>query len=427
MPPYLTALILVAVLHSPALAGSVELQGETWKALAFPVVPEPERAPGPKIADRSVRIRTVEDGLEVHARWVVETDEPGWMHGVLFGPGAHLEMVTWNGRPAIFAALSEGTVIAGWVEDRVEIELQAFLPGDPRTRAMPLRLLPSVRGSIEVEDADLTLRKQKGDRPVVAVEGRFLTGAEHLEVALAPPPERARGTLAIAHAGVGLTVGDAEVRGRAHLVWELRRGQLEAVAFRAVEVGSDLEVVGDNVRSWRRAGDRVEVALQSPVDQRLEIDVRWTSAVPGGTEASLPLPLIEPLDAWRTDGALQIARDGEVEVVPELRGWSSIPASELPEWSRGLIEGTPTASFQSAGSTGGALGLFRFQPVAMPPVVVDVASYTVATTEEGRLLGRAHYEVRNERAAHLRVLPPEGSRIIGVRVGGETALPISDG
>ncbi|MBW2255020.1 MAG: hypothetical protein JRI25_10535 [Deltaproteobacteria bacterium] len=56
-----------------------------------------------------------------------------------------------------------------------------------------------------------------------------------------------------------------------------------------------------------------------------------------------------------------------------------------------------------------------------------MASYTVATTEEGRLLGRAHYEVRNERAAHLRVLPPEGSRIIGVRVGGETALPISDG
>jgi hypothetical protein len=427
MAPHLTTLVLAVALHSPALAGSVELSGDTWRELAFPEVPEPAPAPGPRIADRSVQILPVEDGLELRARWLVETDEPGWMHGVLLGPGAHLEAVTWNGRPAVFAALSSGTVIAGWVEDRVEITLHGFLPGDPSTKAVPLRLLPSVRGSIVVEAEDLTVRPGGDERPVVVVDGRFATGAEHLEVALAPPPERERGTVAIAHAGVGVTVGDAEARGRAHLVWELRRGRLEAVAFRAVGVGPDLEVVGDNVRSWRRTGDRVEVELQAPVEQRLELEVRWTSAVPGGTEASLPLPRIEPLEAWRADAALQLARDGEVEVVPELTGWSSIPAAELPEWSRGLIEGTPTASFRAAGSAGGMLGLFRFQPVAMPPVVVDVASYTVATTEEGRLLGRAHYEVRNERAVHLRVVPPPGSRIIGVRVGGETALPISDG
>ncbi|HEY8377085.1 MAG TPA: hypothetical protein VIK91_11375, partial [Nannocystis sp.] len=36
---------------------------------------------------------------------------------------------------------------------------------------------------------------------------------------------------------------------------------------------------------------------------------------------------------------------------------------------------------------------------------------------------RAHYEVRNERAAYLRLSPPAGFRVIGVRVGGTTATP----
>ncbi|MCA9638630.1 MAG: hypothetical protein KC420_21520, partial [Myxococcales bacterium] len=56
-------------------------------------------------------------------------------------------------------------------------------------------------------------------------------------------------------------------------------------------------------------------------------------------------------------------------------------------------------------------------------VVVDVAGITIAASREGRVLMRAHYEVRNERAAHLRITPPPGMKILGARVAGETALP----
>ncbi|MEZ4382022.1 MAG: hypothetical protein R3A79_11795 [Nannocystaceae bacterium] len=116
-------------------------------------------------------------------------------------------------------------------------------------------------------------------------------------------------------------------------------------------------------------------------------------------------------------------------MLPELRGWTAVASADLPEWGRGLVEGTPTAAYTAAERRDGRLGLLRFVPVEGPPVVVDVAGITAASSREGRLLMRAHYEVRNERAAHLKITPPPGMRILGARVAGETALPArgSDG
>ncbi|MCA9709263.1 MAG: hypothetical protein KDK70_25690, partial [Myxococcales bacterium] len=211
--------------------------------------------------------------------------------------------------------------------------------------------------------------------------------------------------------------------GRAHVQWELRHGALERVRATVADLGEDLVVEGRDVARWSRTGDTLDVELNAPVGGRVELELRWSQAVPPGDEARLPVPRIEP-DAWRSESSLQLARDGEIEVIPAAEDWTAVAAAELPPWGQGLVEGTPTAAYQRAGGTGaGHLELLRFIPVPGPPTVVDVAAYTMATTEEGRVLMKAYYEVRNDRGAHLTVRPPEGLHIIGARVAGETALP----
>ncbi|MBL8971144.1 MAG: hypothetical protein JNK56_11210, partial [Myxococcales bacterium] len=151
------------------------------------------------------------------------------------------------------------------------------------------------------------------------------------------------------------------------------------------------------------------------------------AALGKATESRVPLPQVRFDEVFRAEASLQLARDGEVEAVPVLSGWTPSSAAGLPAWGQGLVEGAPTAAFLASGAAGGELELLRFVPIEGPPVVVDVAAYTIATSREGRALMRAHYEVRNERAASLKLTPPPGFTVLGVRVAGETAVIARDG
>ncbi len=424
---------MLLAFQSPS--GTAEVEGGHWHQLTRETRPPEDELPGPFAATREVVLTPVKGGVRVDARWKVRALRPGWFSGMLLGTDveAHVERVRWNGKPAAFSTAREGSVVFGYVNRDTVIELRAFIPGDPARKEVEIDLLPAVSGEVRVAGTG-NLRPRVRDRALgrqlLLHQGRFSTGGPTLALELLDPAtipsEATRPDLVVATAGLGLTVGEAELRGRAHIVWEVRHGTLERVSLTASGLGDDLQVEGPNVREWKRSGDRIEVELQEASRDRVDLQLRWTAPVPEGTESSLSLPRVEPHEAFRTESSVQLARDGEIEVLPELDGWQAVAASQLPEWGSGLVEGTPTASFTLAGTAGGELGLFRFVPVEGPPVVVDVAGYQVAASREGRLLMRAHYEVRNERAAHLRVQPPKGTRIIGAQVGGESALPARD-
>ncbi len=419
-------LLLVLLLAPAAQANSVSMSGARWKALQAPDDPELPAAPAPVAAERTVRIERIEDAVRVTATWKLRSWEPGWFDAPLTDGNYHVVRSTWNGQEAA-TKVEDGVVrVTGFVDGPATVELVIEVPGDPTERPVALRLMPAVKGTVDVVAPDL--QAELTGAGVVKTGDGFLTTDEKLSLALKPPSTAPpRGTLAIAHAGLGLTVGDAELRGRARLLWEVRQGSLDSVRFSAANTGRDLDVSGANVASWSRAGDTVTVLLRKPVRDRLDLDVTWSSDVPSGSEASLAVPRVQPLDAFRTDAALQLARDGDVEVVPLLDGWETIPVASLPSWGEGLVEGTATAAFQRSGAPTGQLSLLRLDLVEQPPVMVDVAQFEVTTTDHGRTLTRAMYEVRNERASHLRIVPPDGSTILGVRVSADTALPTTDG
>jgi hypothetical protein len=418
----------------------VSIDGWRWESLrAIAELEEPVvKPPGPWAADRQVQIERATDGVRIRVTWALEALEAGWLTGPLIGPvtGMRVESVTWVGRDLGVTSTPAGEEIALEMKakSRGALKLVVFVPADQLPGGVDgsigVWLMPAVHGELRLTGAapeGLVGELVADGQARRMIDGRFWAGEAQLSLSWVDATtvsDDAGGPLAVAQSGVGLTFGDGEVRGRARVSWLLRRGQLESVSIDTAGLGRDLEVVGPNVHEWVRNGDRIDITLKEPVDGRFDVDLRWTQGLPEGAEAQLAAPRISPQQAYRTETFMQIARDGELEVVPELSGWSAVASTELPEWAGGYIQGTATATYRHDGENGGArFDLLRFVPLSGPPVLVDVAAYEIATTDEGRSLVHARYDVRNERASHLRVELPDGSRMLGVRVNGETVTP----
>lgn len=422
---------------------------ESLRAMAEAAKPKPTPPPGPWATHREVVIERSSEGLRVRGTWSLASVEPGWWTGRLLGPlaGMRVESATWRGKAIGVTETSAGleaSVELG-AKTRGELELVAFIPAESLPGgvdgALALDMAPAVRGEVLVKGAGGLASAPDGRVPELVADGNarrtldglFWAGEQGLRLDWVDAPAQddavAEGPLAVAQAAMGLTFGDGEVRGHARVSWLLRRGALDQVSLRVEGLGNDLALAGPNVLEWTRSGDRIDVKLREPADARVDVELRWTRGLPNEAEASLSAPRILPDQAYRTERTIQVARDGEFEVLPELEGWTAVASTELPDWAGGYIQGSATASYRREGKGAGEarFDLLRFVPISGPPVVVDVAAYEIATTDEGRSLVQARYDVRNERASHLRVALPPNSRLLGVRVGGEAVTPAADG
>ena len=410
----------ILVLTQLAQAGTVTLDGARWKQLLPPEEPKAEVAPGPAITWRRLSLKPGEKEILIDGVYKIHTARPGWLDVLLAGPGVEVRTARLAGRNAPIATGPDGTVLTVWVEGDAQLEVTAAASGDAARQPITLDLLDAPQGHVDVR----TTRKVRltSKAAIAKVSDTFWTGARDLSLRTldwekaGPKPN-----LVISQIGVGATLFDAEMLVKAHVRWGILHGELEEVSFDVPTAGADLQLDGPQVASWSRAGDRVTVRLRDPEDASVDVDLTWTSTVPEGDESRWALPRIRTQQTFRTERSLQLARDGEVEMVPDLDGWTATTGAKLPEWGRGLVEGSPTAAYTTTGAGEGSLGLFRFTPVSAPPTFIDVAAYDIAVTEAGRALIRAHYQVRNERGAFLRILPPPDTTIVGARVSGKTA------
>jgi hypothetical protein len=410
---------------STSLRGEVDLEGAHGLAL---LPPEPGPPAGPHAAARKVSIARAEGGVRITATWTLAATKPGWYAATLLGPGAHVERISIGGARATGAGGDAGTLAIARVDGRSTIELVAFVPGDPARGPVPISLAPAVKGTIELVGLSGVRLEEDGGLPVPR-RGAIHFGAPEA-IVLAPAPAKPKddgAPVVVGQVGLGVTVGDAEIRTHARLRWELRRGQLAQVAVRVTGAGDDLEVTGPRVRKHERTGDRIVVELDAAESRRVDVELRWSKATPKG-EAVVDLPEIRLEDVARSELTVEIARDGDIDVLPELAGWTATAPQAMPAWGRDLIEGSATAAFRAKGDAApGKLALLRFVPVAGPPAVIQRALVRIAATAEGRALVQVRWELANERKAQLRMGLPKGATLLSIEAAGRDVRPARDG
>lgn len=406
------------VIFPDAVAADVTIARTTWEAMQ-PLVSENERL-YPWVSSRVLRVIPDGEGASMEALWWVEAPSAGWLRLPLAGEEIMVETCSFEGES--IALTSEGGARVAWLHVTRPgwVRLTGRVDGSLE-QGISIHLLDAPRG--ELRAAGLGM-----DGAMIQVEKDvWAGGAAEFRIGLPREPRASQGLVARGAVGVGLTVGEGELRGAAHLRWTVLRGNLGVVGFSAEGLGDDLRVEGAAVRAWHRAGDWVSVELQDAHAPQVDLALSWTRPLGSAVEEKQVLPTLRISDVVRTDRALQLARDAEVEILPALDGYRGVSAGDLPEWSRGLVEGSATAAYlASAQSPGGSLNLLRYEPAPAPALVVDLAHVDAAFSEDGHVWMRGRYELRNERAAHLRVIAPPGLIPASVRVDGESALPVLD-
>ncbi len=377
-----------------------------------PAEERPERAPVAWTAS-SLDV-ALEPGPEaaLTLRWTLLPLEPGMVDLPLLGVEAAVSSAEVDGRPALLSPGPDGMqhLLLDLDQPR-EVRVRASLPS-PQA-AINLRVAPAARRAVRVVgpwELAMAGAVRSRDRLDGGDPGR-------LNLSWRPAGERPpRPTLLRAESALALRLEGGAVEGSALLRWQVSRGSVDAVRFRLDGRAEELQVEGEGVLGTSRSGQTVTVRLARPVSGVLALRVRYRARL-GEAGGDLPAPWPESAE---TQGYATLLLGEEALVVPSPGGGvEPVPARALPDWAQGLAEGTPLATFRMHG-TDPQLGarVVRWEPIEGPPTVIDEARYEVATADQGRVVLRARYQVRNDRRQFLRLSLPDDLTLFSATVAG---------
>ena len=417
--------LLALTLPTPALA-DVPVAVVPLPAVLQPDADEPEAPPVAVMID-SVQVRiTPGDESLVELEIALRALEPGWVDLAVTGGALAVSSARLDGRAVALASRSGG---ARWLTAELSGQHRLVVRGSVATPAasldLPLPLASRARVVITEPGWDLSL--QGGipavDGSVLLASNPRLAASWKPHAAPAPKPR-----VITVQSATAVSFDESGLEGRATLRYRVAHGSVDSVSFDITGAPDSVEVTGPAVRDFQQRGQRITVRLARPMEGGFELQVAFRTPPPGDAEAHAA-PLIKPDGVFEHTGWLTVARADTAMLVPEPRGGlEAVPGSGLPEWATGLVPGTPVVNYVLSGRSQALdYRLLSFEPVSAPPTVVDEARFQLAATSHGRVLMKARYTVRNDRNQYLRLEPPPGFDVLGVRVAGQVRQPVADG
>ncbi|MFH1464182.1 MAG: hypothetical protein ABIO70_07335 [Pseudomonadota bacterium] len=351
--------------------------------------------------------------------------QPGWVDLPVTGGVVAVERAILDGAPVALADRADGT---RWLTARLSGQHHLVITGSAATPASQLALpLPgAARTEVRVAEPGWDLSVEGGlpleDGAILLPEARQAALSWRPEAPPAPKPR-----VVVVESATAVAFDESGLEGRATLRYRVAHGSLTEVAFRLPGGCDSVQVSGPGVASSEVQGERVLVHLARPLEGAFELQVAFRAPPPADDRAH-PAPLVVPEDVNQHEGWLTLARADTAMLVPEPGpGLSPVASFALPGWASALVPGTPVVSYHLEGrSPRIGFRMLRYDPVPAPPTVVDEARYQLATTAHGRALLKARYQVRNDRNQYLRLVPPKGFTVLGVRVAGQVRQPVRD-
>jgi len=385
--------------------------------------PSTEEEPPPLIvADALLAHLTPGETSTLTLTWRLTPIRPGWLDLPLLPDGPGLTSVTLDGRPIGLSTIEGWRHLVVQLDRPAVVEVEAVIPSPDSHLAVPIA--PGVRTRLDVDAEGLDVTVTGG---VPATAQRFdLAAPEVLEISwkpAAPPSPRPR--VVLAESATAATVDSAGITGRSVIRYRILHGDIQHLDLALSAPVESLEIGGPAGSTTERTGDRVRINLARPTRGQVEITVEYRAAPPTDADphaVALPRPVADHHEGYASLSAtsMTIAVPGS--------GLSALPRAAMPDWGRGLSEGEPIGTWRVTGAAPElAARLLDYTPLEAPPTFVDEARIEAAATTHGRTLVRARYQVRNDRNQYLRLTPPPGMSVFGVRVAGAVVQPVADG
>ena len=186
------------------------------------------------------------------------------------------------------------------------------------------------------------------------------------------------------------------------------------------------QVAGPTVADWEVARNQLTVTFLDPIAARTSIVVTGEMRLP--RDGSLAIPILRVPAAERETGGIAVDVSGPGEIAKgEPRGLEPADAADLGDVVAGH-ESPSMVAFRFTPLGGGAprsltVNVTRYTAKAVLVAAVEEARYDVLAGEDGKLLVRARYALRNNRRSFLAVSLPPRATLWSASLAGRPVRP----
>jgi hypothetical protein len=420
--------------------GWVVIPVEEYRALRLRAFP-PERPPEPPPVDATVTrveydLRAATESATGQVRIMVDVLKEGWVR-VNIPPGLIVRRVLLEGRsvplidepsPHVLLSKSGRAMLA--LDVTVPLVTSSgtetlTLPGSPGAVSRLSLGVPRADIDVSVTGGLLTERPQASEGRWVAYgrPGQTLTASwkRRVQDVRAGQPLRVRGEVAQL---VGLGEQATSVSARVRL--EIVEGLAASIAVEIPDGVSINRVSGKSVADWTMQRGNLLVSFLEPVASTAEFTFSGEARLP--REGAVTVPLVRLPSAERETGgvAVEVLGPGEIqERTP--RGLDPSDPSEVggPVAER---ESPSILAFRYRPQNGRVprnltVAVARYTPQAVLIANVDEARHDALISEDGKVLVRTRYAVRNNQRAFLAATLPRDAVLWSAAVAGRPTRP----
>jgi hypothetical protein len=410
----------------PRTDGWVVLALEDYRALrarAFPSTPDPLPPPVDAALTRiDYELRVNGDTVTGEARLTIDVLKQGWV-SLQMPTGMLVRGARFDGRPT---ALVDGTpprVLisrAGRSVLTLDVVVPVEVSGGIESMGLPASasalsavtlIVPrtgvdlSVGGGFVAEQTETATENRWS---VYGSPGRALTFSWKRKIddrrATLPLRARARITELVA-------LGEETSQITASVRLEVQQGLAREITLVTPEGVAVNQVSGATVADWRHEPGLLTVSFLEPIASSTSLVVSAETRAP--REGTIGIPLIRMPAAERETGGVAVDVIGAGEITErQPRGLDPADASDLGD----IVEGRESPSMVAFGFKPGGgdatrsltVTVSRYTPRAVLIANIEEARYELLISEDGKMLVRARYAVRNNQRAFLAVkLPPQ--------------------
>ena len=431
----------VAAQEAPRADGWVVLPIDEYRALrarAFPTTPDPAPPPVDAALTRvDYDLRVSGETVSGQARLTIDVLKQGWA-SVQVPPGLLVRDARIDGRPT---PLVEGTPPRVLISraGRTTLTLDVVVPLSMSAGSESI----SLPGSGSALSAVTLIVPRTG--VLLSAAGGFL--AEHTEAA------GETRWVVFGNAGRAMTLGwkrraddrraGLPLRTRARVTQLVALGedstlvtagvQLDVLQGQARDAVVALpegfvvnQVAGPTVADWEVARNQLTVTFLDPVATRTSVVVTGELRAP--RDGILPIPIVRVPSAERETGGIAVDVTGPGEIASgEPRGLEPADAADLGDVVAGH-ESPSMVAFRFTPLGGSAprsltVNVTRYTAKAVLVAAVEEARYDVLAGEDGKILVRARYALRNNRRSFLAVSLPPRATLWSASLAGRPVRP----
>lgn len=226
-------------------------------------------------------------------------------------------------------------------------------------------------------------------------------------------------------------VGGGVIHSQSHLQYTILQSPVSQFRIALPTDVSILEVAGVDLRDWRSTKEENEQYLNVILNVEKKGDyhlvVTYERDIAEGSQIA-EMPWIRPLDVERDNGYYGISANTNVELsLNDADRVTNIDARQLPQIISQLTNKPILLAFKYLNHPFHInIEITRHEELPVLIAAVDAAKLLSLKTEDGKILTKAVYEMRNNVKQYLRLKLPEGATIWSTFVAEKPVQPAQD-